>query len=331
MYPPSYTLPRFTREALPAPAKALRSYRERPWPPFAGIRRSCPTIAGMPVQDPYAALPAPEALTRELGSRLPAFQDVAWTASTGSTNADLLGRARAGQGAGKPWLLGTHLQETGRGRAGRPWQNRSGATLMFSCAFDVHLPAAQLPALSPLAGVAACEALRSVAGPGSRPGLCMKWPNDVQWGDAKLAGVLVETTRNPGGADAGYTVVIGMGVNLIDADALSLALGRDVADWTRVAAQSDARPSTPVDLVCASAMAWHDAVRTLEREGFGAFAQRYADVDALAGRPVNVLDKGAVLMSGTARGVDAQGRLLLRTEAGDTPVSVGEISIRPQA
>ena len=83
MYPPSYTLPRFTREALPAPAKALRSYRERPWPPFAGIRRSCPTIAGMPVQDPYAALPAPEALTRELGSRLPAFQDVAWTASTG--------------------------------------------------------------------------------------------------------------------------------------------------------------------------------------------------------------------------------------------------------
>ena len=49
-------------------------------------------------------------------------------------------------------------------------------------------------------------------------------------GDAKLAGVLVETTRNPGGADAGYTVVIGMGVNLIDADALSLALGRDVAD-----------------------------------------------------------------------------------------------------
>ena len=109
-----------------------------------------------------------------------------------------------------------------------------------------------------------------------------------------------------------------MGVNLIDADALSLALGRDVADWTRVAAQSDARPRRP-DLVCASAMAWHDAVRTLEREGFGAFAQRYADVDALAGRPVNVLDKGAVLMIGTARGVDAQGRLLLRTEAGDSP------------
>jgi BirA family biotin operon repressor/biotin-[acetyl-CoA-carboxylase] ligase len=69
-------------------------------------------------------LPAPETLARELGSRLPAFQDIAWTRSTGSTNADLLARARSGATAGKPWLLGTHLQETGRGRAGRPWQNR---------------------------------------------------------------------------------------------------------------------------------------------------------------------------------------------------------------
>lgn len=115
---------------------------------------------------------------------------------------------------------------------------------MFSCAFDVHLPAAQLPALSPLAGLAACEALRAVAGPGA-DGLCMKWPNDVQWHDAKLAGVLVETTRNPGSRETGYTVVIGMGVNLVDADALSQALGRQVADWTCVTGHAPATPPPP--------------------------------------------------------------------------------------
>ncbi|MBB1598171.1 biotin--[acetyl-CoA-carboxylase] ligase [Achromobacter sp. UMC46] len=274
-------------------------------------------------------LPAPETLARELGSRLPAFQDIAWTGSTGSTNADLLARARTGTGAGKPWLLGTHLQETGRGRAGRPWQNRSGSTLMFSCAFDVHLPAAQLPALSPLAGVAACEALRAVAGP-EAPGLCMKWPNDVQWHDAKLAGVLVETTRNPGGREAGYTVVIGMGVNLTDAADLSRALGREVADWTQVQAGSHCL-ATAADLVCASATAWHEAVQTLERDGFAAFRQRFDQVDALAGRTVNVLEKGDILLSGAASGVDEQGRLLVRTPEGATPISVGEISIRRQA
>lgn len=278
-------------------------------------------------------LPAPEVLARELGSRLPAFQDIVWTHSTGSTNADLLARARAGGGAGKPWLLGTHLQETGRGRAGRPWQNRSGSTLMFSCAFDVHLPAVQLPALSPLAGVAACEALRSVAGAGTGAdarGLCMKWPNDVQWHDAKLAGVLVETTRNPGGREAGYTVVIGMGVNLSDADALSRALGRDVADWQQVESHCG-RAAAAADLICASATAWHDAVQTLERDGFAAFQQRFNQVDALAGRMVNVLEKGDILLSGPACGVDDQGRLLVQTPEGATPISVGEISIRRQA
>lgn len=273
-------------------------------------------------------LPAPETLARTLSTRLPAFQDIAWTSSTGSTNADLLARARAGVG-GKPWLLGTHLQETGRGRAGRPWQNRVGSTLMFSCAFNVHLPPAQLPALSPLAGVAACEALRTVAGPDAS-GLCMKWPNDVQWHDAKLAGVLVETTRNPGGSEAGYTVVIGMGVNLIDAARLSLALEREVADWSQVQAGA-ARMAAAADLVCASATAWLEAVQTLEREGFGAFKQRFDQVDALAGRKINVLDKGAILLSGTACGVDEQGRLLVQTPEGTQPILVGEISIRRQA
>lgn len=67
----------------------------------------------MPVHVRPTDLPAPDDLARMLGSRLPAFQDIAWTASTGSTNADLLARARTGAGVGKPWLLGTHLQETG--------------------------------------------------------------------------------------------------------------------------------------------------------------------------------------------------------------------------
>ena len=290
---------------------------------------ACPTIAAMSEHVRPLDLPAPEILARELGLRLPVFQDIAWAGDTGSTNADLLARARSGAGAAKPWLLGTHLQNAGRGRAGRPWQNRTGSTLMFSCAYDVHLPAAQLPALSPLAGVVACEALRAVAGPRAR-GLCMKWPNDVQWHDAKLAGVLVETTRNPGGREAGYTVVIGMGINLRDADVLSRALGRDVADWTQVQAESDRQPDA-ADLVCASATAWHDAIQTLEREGFAAFRHRFDQVDALAGRPVNVLEKGDILLSGTACGVDEHGRLLVQTPEGASPISIGEISIRRQA
>jgi BirA family biotin operon repressor/biotin-[acetyl-CoA-carboxylase] ligase len=289
------------------------------------------------------------------------FGRVDWVEQTGSTNADLLARARyrADSGNGgkpvtaaqdrnsdgsgyraiatsteaalahrpggdpKPWLLGAHLQQTGRGRAGRAWQNRPGAALMFSCAFDTTLPPSSLPVLSPLAGLAACEALRAIAGQGGER-LRVKWPNDVQWGDAKLAGVLVETTRNLGARPASHTVVIGMGLNLRDADVLSRELDRDIADWTTTGCGMALS-----DVVREVALAWRDALMDVERGGFAAFVERFRRLDALAGRDIRVLDRGAVVHRGVGCGADAQGRLLVRTEAGEVPVSVGEISVRP--
>jgi BirA family biotin operon repressor/biotin-[acetyl-CoA-carboxylase] ligase len=256
------------------------------------------------------------------------FGRIDWVDQTGSTNADLLARSRERADGGysaapKPWLLGAHLQQTGRGRAGRAWQNRPGAALMFSCAFDTTVPPATLPVLSPLAGLAACEALRAIAGPGGE-NLRIKWPNDVQWGDAKLAGVLVESTRNLGAQPASHTVVIGMGMNLLDADVLSRELGREIADWTMTrcgAALSD--------VVSEVALAWKEALTQAEETGFQAFVDRFARLDALAGRDIQVLDRGSVVLRGVGRGTDAHGRLLLRTHEGDVPVSVGEISVRP--
>ena len=266
-------------------------------------------------------------MAHTLASRLPAFGQVDWLAQTGSTNADLLTQAREHRGGGKPWLLGAHLQISGRGRVGRAWKNQPGAVLMMSCAFDVHLPVTDLPAFSPLAGLAACEGLRALLGPEAGRRLAVKWPNDLQWGQAKLAGLLVESLRNPGGPDAGHTIVIGIGLNLSNADILSQALERAIADWTHV----DARPDiTAADLACALASSLHQAVLDVQRDGFGAFLQRYAQVDALAGQAVNVIDQGRILQQGIAQGIDAQGRLQLATPDGIQPIVVGEISIRPQ-
>jgi BirA family biotin operon repressor/biotin-[acetyl-CoA-carboxylase] ligase len=283
----------------------------------------------MPDLPDLPELPAPDAMAAALRERLAAvaaqpYGRIDWVAQTGSTNADLLARARGRpDGDAKPWLLGAHLQQTGRGRAGRAWQNRPGAALMFSCAFDTFLPAASLPVLSPLAGLAACEALRALAGPQGDP-LGIKWPNDVQWGDAKLAGVLVETTRNVAARPSSHTVVIGMGMNLRDAGRLSRELQRDIADWT--AARSGAALS---DVVCAVALAWQQALAEVAEGGFEPFVERFRRLDALSGRDIQVLDRGTILHRGVGCGADAQGRLLVRTENGEVPVLVGEISVRP--
>jgi len=267
-------------------------------------------------------LPAPEALARELSARLDGFQDIAWLAETGSTNADLLARARYCTG---PWLLGTHQQAAGRGRAGRPWKNRIGATLMFSCAFPVQLPPVQLPTLSPLAGLVAGEALRRLAD--NAEALRVKWPNDLQWRDAKLAGILVESTRNLAAPDT-YTVIIGMGLNLTDAAQLSQTLGRSVADWTTIMQEAGSAAVSVTDILCACVHGWREAIHELQHHGFGAFRERYRAMDALAGREVNVIDQGTILFSGTACGLDEHGRLMVETAKGPVPVSVGEISIR---
>jgi BirA family biotin operon repressor/biotin-[acetyl-CoA-carboxylase] ligase len=281
-------------------------------------------------------LPPPDSMAAALRERLIhalplPFGQVDWVAETGSTNADLLARAREkGNSEGnpggdpKPWLLGAHLQQTGRGRAGRAWQNRPGAALMFSCAFDTTLPASRLPVLSPLAGLAACEALRAVAGPTESERLRVKWPNDVQWGNAKLAGVLVETTRNLGAQPASHTVVIGMGMNLRDGEMLSRDLQREIADWTATGCGVALS-----DVVREVALSWWRALIKVEREGFEAFIERFHRLDALAGKDIQVLERGEILHRGVGCGADAQGRLLVYTDAGEIPVSVGEISVRP--
>ncbi len=279
-------------------------------------------------------LPEPAEMARQLHEALPGFQRVEWQARTVSTNAELLACARQASVPARPWLLGAHLQDAGRGRAGRTWQHREGANLMFSCAFDVFMPSRLLPALSPLAGVAACEGLRQWVSPALREHLVMKWPNDLQWRLGKLAGILVEATRSGAARESGdhYIVILGMGLNLDDARALSQALDRRVADWREIVREdAGAAQATAAGLAASVARAWQNALNRAVRAGLDDLPRRHAAVDALVGQTVDIVDAGRVIQSGIACGIDEQGRLLLRTPGAVLPVTVGEVSARARA
>ncbi|MDX3906864.1 MAG: biotin--[acetyl-CoA-carboxylase] ligase [Pigmentiphaga sp.] len=266
-------------------------------------------------------LAPPAALADGLGRVLPGW-NVSWLDTTPSTNADLQQYLRRG-GSG-PVLMGTHAQTAGRGRAGRPWHTQPGNALLFSCGWEVFIPPARLPPLSLVAGLAACEALSGLLGSHADGALALKWPNDVQWNGAKLAGILVETVAVPARGRTG--LVLGIGLNLRGAAALSRALGREIADWTQTGSHHD-----PVQLAAAVARSWHAAIEQYGRDGFGSFQERYARWDALYGQPVRVLDEGRTLFEGTARGVDADGKLLVEADGALRPVMVGDISVRQTA
>ncbi len=238
--------------------------------------------------------------------------DIRIVAETGSTNADLL--ADVAQLAG-PTLLWAESQTAGKGRAGRNWQSSPGATLTFSLAWKFVLPVQALAGLSLAVGVVVAEALTEF-GVAAR----LKWPNDVLKEGDKLAGILIETAADKSDRSAIWTI-IGIGINLAQAQQLSEQLGRSVADAPELVAQREQLMATLLNR-------FSIALPMFERSGFAAFASAWNVLDAYAGRSVNILDQGNILQSGISAGVDETGRLLLDTAQGRMAIVAGDVSLR---
>jgi BirA family transcriptional regulator, biotin operon repressor / biotin---[acetyl-CoA-carboxylase] ligase len=250
-----------------------------------------------------------------------------------STNTELMRRARAGRT--EPTLLVAQHQTAGRGRLGRPWHSdaptqvaSSAGTTNPSLTFSLGLllqPQAW-DGLSLAVGVSVATSLH--------PRIQLKWPNDLWVDDCKLAGILIETQQIVGHGDVAGGLaggagalnqarfaVIGVGINIAPRppEALSGLSTPPAAlvqlDPSITAAQALQRVATPL---------LRDVLQ-FEREGFAAFAARFAARDALADRPLQLSDG----TQGTGRGVDAHGALRVHTASGEQRVSSNEVSVRP--
>ncbi|HEY7550426.1 MAG TPA: biotin--[acetyl-CoA-carboxylase] ligase [Hyphomicrobiaceae bacterium] len=124
----------------------------------------------------------------------------------GSTNREAFALAEAGE-AGPLWIM-ARRQTAGRGRSDRPWVSVPG-NLHASLLTQLPDPPGALPQLSLVAGVATVDAIRRATG-GGPAGLRLKWPNDVLIGQAKCAGILIESVAGRKAA----TVAIGIGIDL---------------------------------------------------------------------------------------------------------------------
>src|SRR5262249_51000385 len=124
----------------------------------------------------------------------------------GSTNAEALARARAGE-RGPLWIT-ARRQTAGRGRRGNRFVSPPGnlyATLLLTN----PSPPPRAAELSLVAALAVHDAIvELVAALGPR--LKVKWPNDLVCDGAKLCGIL---TEGEGAADRPLVTVIGIGVN----------------------------------------------------------------------------------------------------------------------
>ena len=219
---------------------------------------------------------------------------------TGSTNADAMARALAGEPL--PFWLTAERQTEGKGRSGRPWQSVEGN---LHASLALHLACGPLEAaqLSLVAGVAVIDALAAVA-PGSR--FRLKWPNDILCEGAKAGGILVETVSN--GAGGGLVAVIGIGLNTASAPKIE---GRAT---TSLAALGHAVSLKSIVAVLAQAM---DIGLRLWNEGRGFDAVRHHWLDAAL--PIGTaltVHAGAATAEGRFAGLDTDGALLLQDLGG---------------
>ena len=125
-----------------------------------------------------------------------------------STNSEAMRRAARGE-RGPVWIR-ADPQQLGRGRSGRQWSSPPG-NLAATLLFDPGCPPDKLHQLSLIAGVAVCDALGVyLDARKATPGIRLKWPNDVMIDDAKVCGILVESSVFGDRSVA----VIGIGCNL---------------------------------------------------------------------------------------------------------------------
>jgi BirA family transcriptional regulator, biotin operon repressor / biotin---[acetyl-CoA-carboxylase] ligase len=215
---------------------------------------------------------------------------------TDSTNA----RARelAGRGAPHGAVVTAAEQSAGRGRQGRTWTAPAGRGLL--CSVLIRDPPRLLPLV---AGVAVAEVVDgTVAGSDAQ----IKWPNDVLLGGRKVAGILVEARLQERWA------VVGIGLNVAVREADFPVEVRDRAGTLGL--DPDAIEPTLTALL-----------RALERwlaADSDAVLEAVRGRDALLGRPVRW--SGQV---GTGAGIDEDGRLVVRTDAGEVRLDAGEVHL----
>jgi len=217
----------------------------------------------------------------------------------------------------------TDSQTAGKGRQGHRWVDVSGCNILSSTILRPHFPPHLLVMVASLAVVDSIfETCRVSA--------TIKWPNDVLIGDRKVAGILIETRRDPLGRQV---AIVGIGINvngriqdlsqrlssqaslLANATTLETECGQPVS---REALIAHLLQHIEYDyLALQQEAAGTSSVKT---SPYGPFArllrERWKGQLSTLGRTITVR-QGDSEISGIAENVDENGELLLRSHSGE--------------
>ena len=195
-------------------------------------------------------------------------------------------------------------QTAGRGRDGRTWRSPAGGVWL---AMLVRPPAPVFGALSLRVGLVLADVVDELLG---APRVQLKWPNDVLLDGRKLAGILCEGRWQ---GDALQWLAVGVGVNVANEIPPELA-GRAIALRELL---PDVRRIDVLDALVPALVPLTTHHAPLAESERAAFERR----DWLRGRRLRAP------LAGRAAGVQADGALLVETDAGVDVVREGHVEL----
>lgn len=230
--------------------------------------------------------------TRELGRTLHHYETVE------STNSKAFELAHEGGFHGE--VIVTEHQTAGKGRRGRAWSSPAGKSLAMSVILRPEIAPARAPELTLVAAVALAQTLRD-----SGVEAKIKWPNDVQIGGKKVAGILTELSAD---VERVHFVVLGIGVNL------NAETGDFPPEVAEIATSVQVVRRSPVHRALFTAALLGQLETWVDRwtdEGFEPVRAAWKELSSTLGEEVLVRADNRELR-GIAEDIDPNGALLLR-------------------
>lgn len=241
--------------------------------------------------------------------------------SIDSTNLRAKQLAESGEAEGT--LVVADRQTAGRGRRGRGWLAESGVGIWMTLILRPKLEPVQLSGITLIAALAACRAIREVCGVEPQ----IKWPNDIVLEGKKICGILTEVSSE---MNYVHYAVTGIGINVNTerfpeemkeiATSLYLQTGRHM-DRAAVIGRFAALYGDYYEEYCKAG-------------NLAAFVEEYNQMLVNRNQQV-IIYHGMVedadpseTETGVARGINAQGALLVEMDGVCKPVVSGEVSVR---
>ncbi len=205
-------------------------------------------------------------------------------------------------------IIIAQTQSAGRGRKERSWSSEEGG-LYFSLVLKEGVSLLSAPGvLTQIMALAVCKTVKDL---GIKA--YIKWPNDVLSGGKKFCGILSEAIFEDSHLKA---VIIGVGINLSQSE-----ISSDKPFVTLKELGVNIGPNALLKQIFEN---FRSNLILLKKEGFKALREEYKKDFAYLGQQVTMRIFEDIV-TGTAKDIDEEGRLLLLTDSGLKTISIGDM------